>query len=68
MELDDFKAHWNKLQDKTSQKISPDKLTQIIMNATDTISQLHSKSIYWEKTGKIIRSVMSYKGLLFYTG
>ena len=56
MELDEFKAHWNTIQDKEfqQQKISPEKLEQIIRNTTDTLGQLHSKSMYWSKTGKLI--------------
>ena len=55
MELDEFKAHWNTIQDKEfqEQKISPEKLEQIIMNTTDTLGQMHSKSIYWRKIGKL---------------
>jgi hypothetical protein len=56
MELDEFKAHWNTIQDKEfqQQKISPEKLEQIMMNTTDTLGQLHSKSIYWRKVGEPI--------------
>lgn len=56
MELDEFKAHWNTIQDKEfqQQKISSQKLEQIIMNTTDTLDQLHSKSIYWKNLGKPI--------------
>jgi hypothetical protein len=55
MELDEFKAHWNTIQDKEfqQQKISPEKLEQIIMDITDTLGQMHSKSIYWRKIGKL---------------
>jgi len=55
MELDEFKAHWNTIQDKEfqQQKISPLKLKQIIMNTTETMSQLYAKSIYWKKFGNI---------------
>ncbi|MBS0031249.1 hypothetical protein ACTJJ0_30705 [Chitinophaga sp. 22321] len=54
MELDEFKTHWNTIHDKEfqQQKISPEKLKQIIMNATETLGEMHSKSIYWRKIGK----------------
>lgn len=60
MELDDFKAHWNALQQKEiqQQNISPEKLNQIIMNATNTIGELHAKSSYWSKFGKSIMQVL----------
>ena len=55
MELDEFKTHWNTIQDNElqKQKISQQKLEQIIMNATETLSQLQAKSIYWKSVGKI---------------
>src|SRR5476649_2142722 len=55
MELDEFKAHWKIIQDKEfqQQKISPEELKQIIMNITDTLDQMHQKSIYWRKIGKL---------------
>lgn len=54
MELDEFKVHWNNIQDKEfqQQKISPEKLEQIIMNTTETVGYLHEKSRYWNKLGK----------------
>lgn len=54
MELDEFKAHWNNIQDKEfqQQKISPEKLEQIIMDITNTLGDLRQKSIYWNKMGK----------------
>jgi glucan phosphoethanolaminetransferase (alkaline phosphatase superfamily) len=60
MELDEFKAHWNSIQDKefNQQKISPEKLEQIIMNTTDTLGQLHSKSVYWKKMGKLTTQML----------
>ncbi|WCT12463.1 hypothetical protein [Mucilaginibacter jinjuensis] len=53
MELDDFKAHWNNIQDKEfqQQKFSSEKLEQIIMNTTDTLNQLHTKSLFWKTLG-----------------
>jgi hypothetical protein len=64
MELDEFKAHWNTIQDKEFQQhnISPEKLKQMIMNTTDTIGQLHAKSAYWRKIGKL--SCQMFIGLL----
>lgn len=54
MELDEFKSHWNAIQDKEfqQQKISQEKLEQIIMNITETLGQMHAKSIYWKNIGK----------------
>src|SRR5438094_239615 len=55
MELDDFKTHWNTIQDKEfeQQQISSQKLEQIIMNTTNTLGQLHYKSTYWRRLGTI---------------
>lgn len=60
MELDEFKAHWNTIQDKEfqQQKISSEKLEQIIMNTTDTLNQLQAESIFWNKLGKPICQVL----------
>lgn len=56
MELDEFKAHWKSGQDKqlSQQKYSPEIINNIVMNATNTLGQLHQKSIYWNKIGKPI--------------
>ncbi|WP_295799721.1 hypothetical protein [Mucilaginibacter sp.] len=60
MELDEFKAHWNIIQDKEyqQQKISPEKLEEIIMTTTDTLGQMHSKSIYWRTIGKLTIKIL----------
>ena len=60
MELDEFKAHWNTIQDKEyqQQKISPEKLKQIIMNTTDTLGQMRSKSIYWRTISKLTIKIL----------
>jgi hypothetical protein len=60
MELDEFKAHWNSIQDKEfqQQKVSPEKLEQIIMNTTDTLGELHSKTIYWKKISKTTNQML----------
>nr|WP_067061549.1 hypothetical protein [Mucilaginibacter sp. L294] len=68
MELDEFKAHWNIIQDKEfqQQKISPEELKQIIMNITDTLSQMHQKSVYWRKLGTTtIRILIGLLAALF---
>ena len=64
MELDEFKAHWNIIQDKEfqQQKIEPQKLEQIIMNITETLSQMQAKSAYWKRVGKFI--IQFFLGLL----
>ncbi|MEO6850340.1 MAG: hypothetical protein ABI203_09880, partial [Mucilaginibacter sp.] len=61
MELDEFKTRWKTIQDKEfqQQKISPEKLEQIIMNITETLDQLHAKSVYWKKAGKLIIEIFS---------
>ncbi len=68
MELDEFKAHWNTIQDKEfqQQKISPEKLEQIIMNTTDTLGQMHAKSIYWRTLSKLtIRILLGVLAVVF---
>jgi len=54
MELDEFKTHWNRIQDKQflQQKISAEKLEQIIMDITHTLGDLQAKSLYWKKMSK----------------
>ena len=56
MELDDFKAHWNTIQQQElkQQKHTSETLNHIIMNATNTLGQLHEKNVYWNKLGKAI--------------
>jgi len=56
MELDEFKTYWKSGQEKEldQQKYSTDTINSIIMNATNTLGQLHQKSIYWNKIGKPI--------------
>lgn len=60
MELDDFKKYWNNIQDKEieEQKYTTEKLDHIIMNTTNTLSELLNKSIYWNKLGKAICSML----------
>lgn len=60
MELDDFKAHWNTIQQKEfeQQKHTPETLNNIIMNATNTLGQLHEKNVYWNKLGKTICTML----------
>ncbi|WP_214073389.1 hypothetical protein [Mucilaginibacter sp. dw_454] len=60
MELDDFKAHWNIIQDKEfqQQKISPEKMEQIIMNTTETLSQLQSRTIFWKQINKTTTTIV----------
>lgn len=60
MELDEFKAHWNAIQDKEfqQQNISTERLEQIIMNVTDTMGHLHAKSVYWQKLGKFTSQML----------
>jgi ABC-type multidrug transport system fused ATPase/permease subunit len=61
MELDDFKAHWNTIKhiELEQQHISPKKLEQIIMNATNTFDQLHAKSVYWRRTANAIVKMLA---------
>ncbi|MGY3055749.1 glucan phosphoethanolaminetransferase (alkaline phosphatase superfamily) [Pedobacter sp. UYEF25] len=60
MELDEFKAHWKTIQDNEfqQQKIPSEKLKQIIMNTTDTLGHLHSKSAYWKKFGTATNQIL----------
>lgn len=60
MELDEFKTHWNSIQQQEfqQQKLSTEKLEEIIMTTTETVSQLHSKSVFWRKTGVPIIQVL----------
>jgi uncharacterized membrane protein YfcA len=60
MELDEFKAHWNSIQDNQlkQQKYTTEKLDHIIMNTTNTLNELQQKSISWNRIGKIIVTMM----------
>ena len=55
MELDEFKTYWKTIQDEefTQQRLSKEKLDQIIMETSRTLDQLRSKSTYWIKTNNI---------------
>jgi magnesium-transporting ATPase (P-type) len=55
MELDEFKKHWNNIQDKEleQQKYSTETLDHIIMNTTNTLGELKQKSVFWNKFSKI---------------
>ncbi|MDP9076692.1 MAG: hypothetical protein M3O71_04650 [Bacteroidota bacterium] len=60
MELDDFKAHWNNIQQQQlkQQNHTPETLNRIITNTTNTIGYLHEKNVYWNKLGKAICSML----------
>ncbi|MDB5090939.1 MAG: hypothetical protein JWR09_4933 [Mucilaginibacter sp.] len=60
MELDDFKAHWNTIQQQElkQQKHTPETLNNIIMNATNTLGQLHEKNVYWNNFSKVICKIL----------
>ncbi len=59
MELDDFKAHWNTIQQKEfKQEYTTEKLKQIVMNATNTLNVINQKNAYWSKLGKAICSAL----------
>lgn len=70
MELDDFKAHWNTIQQQElkQQKHTPETLNNIIMNATNTLGQLHEKNVYWNKLGKAICTILIIVLLLTLVG
>ncbi len=55
MELDEFKTYWNTIQDKEfkKQKLTTEKLDQIIMKTTETLDYLQKKSAYWSKVSKV---------------
>ena len=60
MELDEFKAHWNEIQDKAfeQQRLTENKLNQIIMKTTVTLNQLYQKSAYWNKLSETICKIL----------
>jgi hypothetical protein len=60
MELDEFKKHWNNIQDKeiNQQKYTTDKLDHIIMNTTETLNDLQKKSAYWNQFGKAVCTIL----------
>ena len=64
MELDEFKTYWNTIQDKEfkKQKLTKEKLDQIIMKTTETLDYLQKKSAYWSKINKF--NPQRYKGML----
>lgn len=70
MELDDFKAHWNNIQQKEfkQQKHTPETLNNIIMNATNTLGQLHEKNVYWNNFSKVICKTLIIFLLLILVG
>ena len=55
MELDEFKKHWNSIQDKELEqyKHSTQTLDHIIMNTTNTLDELKQKSVFWNKFSKM---------------
>jgi hypothetical protein len=55
MELDEFKTYWKTIQDKefTQQKLTKEKLDQIVMETAQTLELLQSKSTYWIKSNRI---------------
>jgi hypothetical protein len=70
MELDDFKAHWNTIQQQElkQQKHTSETLNHIIMNATNTLGQLHEKNVYWGKLGKAICTALIVMLLMILPG
>ncbi|SHM75120.1 hypothetical protein [Mucilaginibacter sp. OK098] len=70
MELDDFKAHWNTIQQKEfkQQKHTPETLNPILMNATNTLGQLHERNVYWGKLGKVICTALIVMLLMILPG
>jgi hypothetical protein len=60
MELDDFKASWNASQEKdiNKQKLSTDKLEQLMKNSGDALQQIQKTNDYWYKTGTTVCTVL----------
>jgi hypothetical protein len=56
MELDDFKAHWNRIQEKelSKQKYTPETLNRIVMNTTNTLTEMQKKNAFWNNMAKAI--------------
>ncbi len=65
MELDEFKTYWNTIQDKEfeQQKLTKNKLDRIMMKITDTLDQLHQKSVYRNKISRTVCQMLI--GMLF---
>jgi hypothetical protein len=55
MELDEFKTYWKTIQDKefNQQKLTKEKLDEIVMETAQTLELLQSKSTYWIKSNRI---------------
>jgi hypothetical protein len=53
MELDDFKASWNASQEEdiNKQKLSTDKLEQLMKHSNSALQQIQKTNDYWYKTG-----------------
>ena len=68
MELDEFKAYWNTIQDKEfeKQKLTKEKLDQIIMKTTETLDYLQNKSAYWNKFNKSTSQMLMGMLILFF--
>lgn len=64
MELDEFKTYWNSIQDKEfkKQKLTKEKLDQLIMKTTETLDYLQKKSAYWANTNKF--NTQMFMGML----
>lgn len=60
MELDDFKASWNASQEKdiNKQKLSTDKLQQLMENSDSALQQIQKTNNYWYKTGTTICTML----------
>jgi hypothetical protein len=64
MELDEFKTYWNTIQDRefTQQKLTKEKLDEIVMETADTLDYLQKKSTYWIRVNKSNTKML--KGML----
>ncbi len=53
MELDEFKLHWNTIQQKEieEQKLTNETLDKIIMKTTNTLAEIQKTNAFWNKFG-----------------
>ena len=56
MELDEFKLHWNTIQQKEieEQKLTSETLDKMIMKTTNALAELQKTNAFWNKTGTAI--------------
>ena len=56
MELDEFKLHWNAIQQKEieEQKLTNETLNNLIMKTTSTLAEIQKTNAFWNKSGTAI--------------